>query len=172
MFCIQFLRNLCTVSNCVQRVCCCSDSFYSCGRFICMFFAYSLLVGVRLAVVNSAVDWHLCIKVLSNRFLDKLFAATDCNTIGNVIAVTCLSCTITETQCFRECFYIGPAATKCTVHQMRQHRRLRDFLEYVDDVYVGRNATFQPSMWNVFAYTMDLRTNNMVERQFFMINGA
>ena len=46
----------------------------------------------------------------------------------------------------------------------RRYPRLTNFLEYVSRVYVCRTATFRPSMWNVYARTIDTGTNNHVER--------
>ena len=48
--------------------------------------------------------------------------------------------------------------------ELQTHHGLAPFLRYVWQTYVGPNANFRPSMWNVYDRTMDVRTNNNVER--------
>jgi MULE transposase domain len=44
--------------------------------------------------------------------------------------------------------------------------RLDNWLDYVDTIYVNRNALFPPATWNVFDRDRDTRTNNHVEGEW------
>lgn len=42
--------------------------------------------------------------------------------------------------------------------------RLREYINYIQHVYIGQTASFRPPMWCVYDRDMDVRTNNFVER--------
>ncbi|KAK5854116.1 hypothetical protein PBY51_015213 [Eleginops maclovinus] len=50
-----------------------------------------------------------------------------------------------------------------TTRLLRAHPALDDFIQYIEQTYVGDNALFPPAVWNVFGRGSDNRTNNRVE---------
>jgi hypothetical protein len=46
---------------------------------------------------------------------------------------------------------------------------LQQWVNYVDRIYVGRNANFPPASWNVYDRNSDTRTNNHLEGQLLSI---
>ena len=44
-----------------------------------------------------------------------------------------------------------------------EHPALVNFIQYLEDTYVGETAPFGPPLWCVYERTMDNRSNNAVE---------
>lgn len=54
--------------------------------------------------------------------------------------------------------------SRSVTRAVRRQPRQRDFLRYVERVYIGPHASFRPPMWSVFDRRVDVRTINNVER--------
>lgn len=50
-----------------------------------------------------------------------------------------------------------------TRQMLRRYQVLDDFIQYLDNTYVGDNSMFPPAVWNVHGRFSDNRSNNCVE---------
>ena len=55
------------------------------------------------------------------------------------------------------------AMERATRQLTRQYPQIVDFIQYMEDTYVGEQALFQPLVWSVYGRRSDNRSNNWVE---------
>jgi hypothetical protein len=128
-------------------------------------FEASLKIAIETEFANSAISgcyFHFCSSLW--RHVQELHLSGPYNTsrslrkcIRSVMALAFLPIPLVR-QNFNMLLYSNGVAAL-----VRRFPTLQQWLHYVRDTYVARNAVFATPMWNVFRRHVDTRTNNHLE---------